>query len=71
MAWVLSRGRNIRAIPGSTSVEHLDEDFAAPDIRLSPNTMERLDALINVGTVSGARYASTIQAEIDTEEITN
>jgi hypothetical protein len=29
----------------------------------------RLDAMINPRTVSGARYAPAVQAEIDTEEL--
>ena len=30
--------------------------------------LQRLDALINRGSVSGARYSDATQAEIDTEE---
>jgi len=36
---------------------------------LSQEVQRRLDALINPTTVSGARYAPAVQAEIDTEEL--
>ena len=39
------------------------------DVRLTESTVERLNRLINPGTVSGARYNEATQAEIDTEEI--
>ena len=45
------------------------ENAKAIDVRLDRTTIERLDALINPLTVSGARYNDATQAEIDTEEI--
>jgi aryl-alcohol dehydrogenase-like predicted oxidoreductase len=56
-------------IPGTTRLDHLAENAAAPAITLSAGTLERLDALVNPRTVSGARYNAATQAEIDTEEI--
>ena len=41
----------------------------AADVRLSPEALARLDALINPSTVSGARYNPSVQKEIDTEEL--
>jgi len=38
-------------------------------VRLTPETMARLDALINTSTVSGARYNAATLPEIDTEDI--
>ena len=37
-------------------------------INLSEQTMKKLDNLINQNTVSGPRYAMSVQAQIDTEE---
>lgn len=68
LAWVLQRGKNIHAIPGTTSVEHLEEDFGALDVELGDDVVKRVDALINRDTVSGPRYPAPTQAEIDTEE---
>jgi hypothetical protein len=39
------------------------------DVRLAPDTIARLDMLINPTTVSGPRYNDATLPEIDTEEI--
>ncbi len=68
LAWVLQRGENIHAIPGTTSIDHLEEDWRALDVELSGETYARVEALVNQDTVSGPRYPAPTQAEIDTEE---
>jgi aryl-alcohol dehydrogenase-like predicted oxidoreductase len=69
LAWVLARGEHIVPIPGTTRIDHLEENFAAPDVRLDDGMMRRLDDLINPATVSGERYNPQTQLEIDTEQI--
>jgi hypothetical protein len=69
LAWVLSRGDHIIAIPGTTRLDHLEENAAAASVRLSPEALARLDALINPTTVSGPRYNPAVTAEIDTEDV--
>jgi aryl-alcohol dehydrogenase-like predicted oxidoreductase len=69
LGWVLSRGDHIVAIPGTTSLVHLEEDFAARDLVLDKTALDRLDALINSNTVHGDRYNVATQAEIDTETV--
>jgi aryl-alcohol dehydrogenase-like predicted oxidoreductase len=69
LAWLLSRGDDVIPIPGTTRLEHLEENVAAASIRLDRETLERLEALVNPSTVSGARYNAATQAEIDTEEV--
>ena len=68
LAWVLSRGDHVVALPGTTSRTHLEENLGADTLNLDPATLQRLDALINRHTVSGARYNPATQAEVDTEE---
>ncbi len=68
LAWVLQHGDHVHVIPGTTSVEHLEEDFAALDVTLGADVIEKVDALVNQDTVSGPRYPAPTQAEIDTEE---
>ncbi len=63
----MSRGEHVVAIPGTTSLAHLQEDFAARDLVLDAATLARLDALINTRTVQGRRYNAATEAEIDTE----
>lgn len=69
LAWLLAQGDYIVPIPGTTRLDHLEENAAAVDITLSAATSARLDALINPGTVSGPRYNAATQTEIDTEEV--
>jgi len=68
LAWVLSRGEHVIALPGTTRVVHLEENLSADAVSLSDATLRRLEALINRHTVSGARYNPATQAEVDTEE---
>ncbi|MFG6432314.1 aldo/keto reductase [Roseateles sp. LYH14W] len=68
LAWLLQKGDDIIPIPGTSRPEHLWALIAAPQLQLDGATLQRLDALINRHTVSGARYNAATQAEIDTEE---
>jgi aryl-alcohol dehydrogenase-like predicted oxidoreductase len=69
LAWLLARGDDVVPIPGTTRLDHLEENAGATEIPLDRDTIERLDALINPRSVSGARYNAATQTEIDTEEI--
>ncbi len=69
LAWLLAQGEHIVPIPGTTRIDHLEEDLSAEAVRLSASQRDRLSALINERTVTGARYNATTQAEIDTEEL--
>lgn len=68
LSWMLSRGDYVHAIPGTTSMAHLEENIACWDWELPDDLAMRVDALINQGTVAGPRYPAAVQAAIDTEE---
>jgi len=68
LAWLLQRDPDLVAIPGSKQIPHVEENFAASGVQLSPAQMAALDALINPGTVAGSRYGPTMQATVTTEE---
>jgi aryl-alcohol dehydrogenase-like predicted oxidoreductase len=68
LAWVLAQGPHIIPIPGTTRLDHLEENARADQVRLSALAIARLNETINPSTVSGARYNPTVQQEIDTEE---
>jgi aryl-alcohol dehydrogenase-like predicted oxidoreductase len=68
LAWLLAQGSHVVPIPGTTQIEHLEENAAASAVKLDADVVARLDALINQRTVHGPRYNATTQAEIDTEE---
>jgi aryl-alcohol dehydrogenase-like predicted oxidoreductase len=67
LAWLLTRGEHVIPIPGTTRIEHLQENLGAAGVELTPDLTEQLGALINQITVAGARYNAATQAEIDTE----
>lgn len=68
LGWVLSRGEHIVVIPGTSSVDHMEENIARSNWRPSPELSERLSALINHQTIAGPRYTPAAQQTIDTEE---
>lgn len=67
LAWLLTRGEHVLPLIGTARVDHLEENLGANRVVLSPQTLARLDALINQTTVHGARYMDSTQAEVDTE----
>src|SRR5688572_17613130 len=70
LAWVLAQGDDIVPIPGTTRLDHLEENVRGTEVRLDQAMLDRLNELINPRTVSGARYNAATQVEIDTEEVT-
>jgi aryl-alcohol dehydrogenase-like predicted oxidoreductase len=68
LAWLLHKGSDIIPIPGTTSVEHLREDLGAADVKLTPELIARVEALVNQHTVHGNRYPAQGRSEVDTEE---
>ena len=45
LAWLLRRAPNILLIPGTSSVDHLRENLAAADLKLTNDTMSALDRI--------------------------
>lgn len=68
LAWVLAQGPHVHVIPGTTSIVHLEENFATLSLDVPPRLLEQAGALINQATVSGPRYSAAMQATIDTED---
>ncbi len=67
LAWVLSRGQHVVAIPGTTSIAHLHEDVAAEHLIVDEALLARAGELIDTATVSGPRYAPGAAAAVDSE----
>lgn len=68
LAWGLGQGEHVVAIPGTTSLSHLEENFSATEVTLSAEAFGQLDQIMNQNTVIGSRYNAATQVEIDTEE---
>lgn len=45
LAWLLHRSPNILLIPGTSSVNHLRENLAATELKLTPEMLTKLDAI--------------------------
>lgn len=68
LGWVLARGEQVHAIPGTTRIDHLAQNIARVDWRPEPALVAAVDALINQQTVAGHRYAPPMRKTIDTED---
>jgi aryl-alcohol dehydrogenase-like predicted oxidoreductase len=67
LAWLLHKAPHIIPLFGTTSLEHLSENVAAADVKLSPAIMAKVEGLINQQTVVGNRYSAQSNSEVDTE----
>lgn len=67
IAWGLAKAPHLISIPGTTSIQHLQTNFDARNLTLSPRIVSSIDELLNRGTVSGERYPEETFLEIDTE----
>ena len=67
LAWLLHKAPHIIPLFGTTRLEHLAENLAAADVKLSPALMAQVEAVINPQTVVGNRYSEQSNREVDTE----
>jgi aryl-alcohol dehydrogenase-like predicted oxidoreductase len=55
LAWLLSREAPIATIPGTRSIERLEENWASQETKLTADHLQRLESILGAG-VAGARY---------------
>ncbi len=67
LAWVLSRGPHVLAIPGTTQLAHLHENLGAAPLQLPAALLARVDSVIDPARIVGARYTPASMGEVDTE----
>jgi aryl-alcohol dehydrogenase-like predicted oxidoreductase len=60
LAWLLRRHDNVIPIPGTSSIERLEENAAAADVELTEADLERIEALSPQGVAAGTRYAAAM-----------
>jgi aryl-alcohol dehydrogenase-like predicted oxidoreductase len=63
IAWVLSKG--MVPIPGTKRVKYLEQNLAAANIALNEAERAALEAVVPLGTQTGARYDAASLASID------
>ena len=68
LAWLLQRAEHIIPIPGTTRVDHLQDNLGALEVTLSADVLVKLDALINQHTVAGSRYNAQGNLDAQTEQ---
>ncbi len=59
LAWTLAQGNDIVPIPGTTRRANLEANAHAADVELSPSDLDRINALMPEGSVSGTRYTES------------
>jgi len=63
LAWVLAQGPDIVPIPGTKRVKYLDENLGSLQVRLTPDELAQIDAVLPAGAAAGDRYhAQAMQA---------
>jgi aryl-alcohol dehydrogenase-like predicted oxidoreductase len=65
LAWVLAKG--VVPIPGTRHIRHLEDNWAAGDIRLDEGTIEQLEAAFPRGATVGDRYPAEQMKQIPAE----
>jgi aryl-alcohol dehydrogenase-like predicted oxidoreductase len=66
LAWLLNKHSNVVPIPGSRQPQHIVENAAAADIKLSAQEISQLEALFPPSSVAGARLPPAAMAGIET-----
>jgi len=56
LAWLLTQGKDIVAIPGTKRKQRVDENIAALSLKLSAEDLQRISAAAPPGAASGPRY---------------
>jgi aryl-alcohol dehydrogenase-like predicted oxidoreductase len=64
LAWVLAQGEDIIPIPGTKRVKYLEENAAALNIKLTPEEVRRISAVMPVNAAAGTRYADAGMASV-------
>lgn len=65
LAWVLAQGEDVVPIPGTKRIQYLDDNLAAADVRLTPDELAEIDAILPSGAASGDRYPERGMQAID------
>lgn len=68
LAWLLAvDDQRLVPIPGTRSIQHMKENASSANVLLTPETLARVNALINESTVQGDRYTADRMVSTDSE----
>lgn len=65
LAWVIAQGELICAIPGTRRRPHLEENWAAQEVRLTPADLKHIQEILPPSAVAGDRYTPEVMARVD------
>jgi aryl-alcohol dehydrogenase-like predicted oxidoreductase len=65
LAWVLAQGKDVFPIPGTKRLRYLDENLGALNLKLTPEDLRAIDAVIPAGSISGERYPAHAMAAVN------
>jgi aryl-alcohol dehydrogenase-like predicted oxidoreductase len=65
LSWMLSKYPFIVALPGTTKLSHLEEDFRAADFTLTPAEIREIESKIEKIGVVGDRYDALQQSRVE------
>ncbi|KAL0451938.1 UNVERIFIED_CONTAM: putative aldo-keto reductase 2 [Sesamum latifolium] len=60
LAWVHHQGNDVVPIPGTTQIEHLNENIGALAVKLTPEDMAELESIVSASAVRGERYITPV-----------
>jgi aryl-alcohol dehydrogenase-like predicted oxidoreductase len=69
LAWLLAQGDDVAPIPGTRRRANLEQNAKSCAVSLSPDDLQRLEALAPKGAWSGARYATAGQGTYGTSRV--
>lgn len=56
LAWVHSQGVDVVPIPGTSTIHHFDQNYAARKIKLTPEEKAEIEAVFKPDATAGERY---------------
>ncbi|WP_037858996.1 aldo/keto reductase [Streptomyces sp. NRRL S-340] len=65
LAWVLSRGQDVVAIPGTKRRTYLEENVSASEVRLSDDVLAAIDSIAPYGITAGERYPAAEMPQLN------
>jgi aryl-alcohol dehydrogenase-like predicted oxidoreductase len=65
LAWLLAQGDGVVPIPGTSSVERLEENAGAVKVKLSKSDLAAIEAIAPKGAASGQRYTPAMMEMVN------
>jgi aryl-alcohol dehydrogenase-like predicted oxidoreductase len=65
LAWVLAQDKSIVPIPGTKHRKYLEENVAAPDVKLTAEDLRRINEVFPTGAAVGPRYPEHLMSLVN------